>query len=228
MPNVFIPQYNNGPIDDYKTLEIEYEKSMDLLYFGEKVIKGEHIGTKKRYYGIVSGSGEKYIRGMNIIRKDAPTFLKSKLNLMSEFAVRGQLRVEHLNTLRKLIELQPLKSIGVTKKFSRPFHKYEKTKPQHLRAALWANEKLGTEISYKDNPFLFYIVSHCEDEMKPRERRNAICLLESDLDLATTNPEIFSIDYEEYFKKQVLVPLQEFDLIPTVKEAIKQYKETLK
>jgi len=219
LPNVFITKYNSGPLDEYKTMEIEYEKDMERIYFSK---------SKKRYYGIVRDTGYKYIRGLNIIRKDAPSFLKDKLNVMSEKAVNGELKFSHLQSLRKLVELQPLKSIGITKKFSRPFHKYEKTQPQHLKAALWANEILETKVTHKDNPYLFYVTSTCQDEMKPKERNNAICVLEADLPKLSANPDLFVIDYDEYFHKQVIQQLEEFKLIPTVKEALDEYKESIK
>ena len=46
----------------------------------------------------------------------------------------------------------------------------------HLLAAKWANEKLGTKITHQDNPYLFYIKSNCEDDIKIKERQKAICL----------------------------------------------------
>ena len=218
----FIPKYNNGDMEKIKehlTMEIEYEKDMERIFFSD---------SKKRYYGIIRKDRSKYIRGMNIIRKDAPAFLKEKLNILSELAVNDMLEVKHLHTLRRLIEIQPLKSIGVVKAFSRRFDKYEKTQPQHLKASKWANEILGTKISHIHNPYMFYVVSKCEEDIKPRERNKAICVLEEDLPMVKAHPELFEIDYNTYFSKQVLEQISEFDSIESVKNVIEEYKEGLK
>ena len=215
----FIDKYNNGPIDDYRMLELEYEKHFDHIYFGD---------SKKRYYGIVSKTGEKYIKGLNIIRKDSPPFLKERLNEYSEMAVVGKLTLQHIIDLRKEVESQPYETIAVTKAFGKRFQDYKATQPQHLKGAKFANEKLGTKITHKDTPLLFYINSLCEDDLKLKDRCKAICLLSDDLHYIDDNDGVFEIDYTTYFAKQVITPLKEFEHIPEVKEILTQYKESLK
>ena len=46
------------------------EKDLEYAYFSN---------SKKRYYGIERDTEKKYIKGMNIIRKDAPKFIKEQL-----------------------------------------------------------------------------------------------------------------------------------------------------
>ena len=99
-----------------------------------------------------------------------------------------------------------------------------KNRPQHLTASLWANNILGTKITHTDNPLLFYIKSHCEDDIKPNQRNKAICILEEELDLIDKNKDKFSIDYDTFFKKQVTEQLEEFQIIPQVKKALDEYK----
>ena len=91
-----------------------------------------------------------------------------------------------------------------------------------------ANEKLNTAINNTDNPYLFYIKSHCEEDMKSRDRQTAICLNEEDLKLIETRKDIFEIDYETFFKKQVLDQLKEFNKIESVKNILEEYKEIIK
>jgi len=88
---------------------------------------------------------------------------------------------------------------------------------------LWANDKLGTTISNLDAPYLFYIKSNCEDDLKPKERQTAICLNEEDLHLIDDRKDIFEIDWETYFEKQVLEQLKEFELIDEVKNLLSEY-----
>ena len=212
----FVRNYNPGVLDEYQHMDLKFEYDLEYCYFGE---------SKKRYYGIIRGSGKKVIRGLNIIRKDTPNFLKGELNDMAEQAVRGQLQIDWLVDLRdKLASVEP-KELGIAKAFGKPFEKYVKTMPQHVKAAKWANAKLGTEITNKDNPYLFYIKSNCEDDLKKKDKQRAICLNEEDLGFIETKKDIFEIDYDVYFDKQVVQQLEGFDLIPEVAAILENYKE---
>ena len=132
---------------------------------------------------------------------------------MAEFAVRDQLDVNWVKDLRSILESQPYETIGISKAFGKPFKDYEKTMPQHVKAAKWANEKLGTNITHQDNPYLFYIKSNCEEDLKVKERQKAICLNSEDLKYIDQRKDVFEIDYDVYFKKQVLEQLDEFKFI---------------
>ena len=193
---------------------IEYD--LEYIYFGD---------SKKRYYSIIRESGKKYIRGMNIIRKDTPEFMKGALNKLAEMAVRGTLTMEHLTLLRQKIETVDYKLMGINKKFTKAFDMYKKTMPQHVKASFWANEKLNTSISHSDTPLLFYIKSNCEDDKKIKQRQQAICLNEEDLHLIDDRTDVFELDYETFFKKQVLDQLDEFDKIDDVKNLVESYRK---
>jgi len=217
LKNDFVPQYTDALKDDYFLMDLKFEYDLSHCYFGE---------SKKRYYSIIRETGKKYIKGMNIIRKDTPKFMKESLNTLAELAVRDTLTVEHLDNLRKALETTDYKLLGINKKFNGPFDGY-KVIPQHVRASVWANEKLSTNITHMDTPLLFYIKSKCEDHLKAKERRDAICLNEEDLHLIDKNTDIFEIDYDRFFRKQVLDQLDEFALIPSVKLALEQYEAEL-
>ena len=210
----FVQKYNPKVSNEFMLMDLKFEYDLEYIYFGE---------SKKRYYSIIRETGKKYIRGMNIIRKDAPEFLKKALNVVTEMAIRDNLNLEHLTQLRKKIETIDYKDIGISKKFTKRFNQYVKNKPQHLKAALWANDKLGTTISNLDAPYLFYIKSNCEDDLKPKERQTAICLNEEDLHLIDNRKDVFEIDWETYFEKQVLEQLKEFELIDEVKNLLSEY-----
>lgn len=212
----FIDHYNSGMLDEFRLMELEYEKDLERIYFSD---------AKKRYYAIHEGTGKKYIRGMNIIRKDTPEFLKKALNDVAEKAVRKVLTVDDLVDLFNHIKEQPLKMIGISKSFTKPFSKYEKMYPQHVNGAEWANTILGTKNTYKDVLLMFYIKSLCEEELKPRLRRIAICLKEEDLGLVETSKHLFEIDYRLFFKKQVIEQLEEFDKIPEILQIIQEFNK---
>ena len=99
---------------------------------------------RKDTTGIVRDTGKKYIRGMNIIRKDTPEFMKGALNKIAELAVREQLTLNHVIALRKKIESVDYKLIGISKSFTKKFDEYIKTMPQHVKASFWANKNLDT------------------------------------------------------------------------------------
>jgi hypothetical protein len=100
--------------------------------------------------------------------------------------------------------------------------------PQHVKASVWANERLKTAIKNTDNPYLFYIKSNCEEELKPRDRQTAICLNEEDLELIEKRKDVFELDYDTFFAKQVLDQLKEFNKIESVKNILEDYKEIIK
>ena len=126
----FVTKYTNELKDDYFLMDLKFEYDLSHCYFGE---------SKKRYYSIIRNSGKKYIKGMNIIRKDTPKFMKSALNKLAELAVKDEISVNHLIALRKKIESVDYKLLGINKKFNGQFDGY-KVVPQHVRASIWANE----------------------------------------------------------------------------------------
>ena len=108
--------------------------------------------------------------------------------------------------------------------FWKQFKEYIKTMPQHVKASMWANDKLDTNITHTDNPYLFYIKSNCEDDLKIKDRAVAVCLNEEDLPLIDKRSDIFEIDYDIYFRKQVLEQFEELRLIDGVSEILERFK----
>lgn len=212
----FINQYHPTVSSDFIFNNLEVEKDLEFIYFSD---------VKKRYYSIVRGSGKKYIRGMNIIRKDTPEFLKGSLNEMSELLLRGELTVEWLEDLKGTIKERPLSEIGIAKAFSKGFDQYDKTMPYHVKAAQVANKYLGTNITHMDNPYLFYIKNRMEVDKRPADRSEVICLNSEDLGLFETRASMLEIDWDRYFDKQVLEQLDEFNKIESVANLIRTYRK---
>ena len=217
--NEFVLKYCKTTNDEYFLMDLKFEKDLEYVYFGN---------SKKRYYGIERSSNKKYIKGLNIIRKDAPKLIKHKLNYLAEKSVREKLTLDDLIRLRKDIETVPHSELGITKSFGKPFKSYKKNIPQHLKASVWANDILNVRITHNDNPLLFYIKSLCEDDLKPKDRHGALCLLEEDLHLIDKNPDKFTIDYDTFFSKQVIEQLDEFKFISIVDTVLKQYEQRTK
>lgn len=214
----FVPHYNKGPLDEYMMMELELEGVFRSIYFSD---------SKKRYYAINRDTGKKYIRGINIRRKDAPAFLRVKLEQLVETMIEGDFSMEMLLDLKNEILSQPYESIGVTKSFGKPFDQF-KTKVNHVEGAKFANKILGCNITHKDTPLLFFIKSKCENDLKPKERHKTICIPLDELDLIDKRTDLFEIDYETYFDKQVIQQLKEFSHIEKVKEVLEEYNNKLK
>jgi DNA polymerase elongation subunit (family B) len=212
----FLSQYMKSVNDEYSIMNLKFEMDLEYIYFGN---------AKKRYYGIERDTGKHYIKGLNIIRKDAPKYAKKILDDLAERAVKQELTVDELIELRKALPDIPYAEIGITKSFTKQFFKYQKTKPQHLKAAVWANDILGTKIDHMDKPLLFYITSKCQDDMKPRDRNTAICVNEEQLDLIDSSGDKFVMDYDTFFQKQILEQIEEFDEIDYVKDVVQLYKD---
>ena len=199
---------------DYYIMELQHQKTFTHLYFGQ---------GKKRYYAIMQ-NGSKYIRGLNIIRKDCPVFMRSKLDQLAQLAVRQQLTVQHLVDARALITTVPYNQIGSYKRFTMAFQQYSKGF-QTVVAAKYANDHFGTKITRDDVPFLFNIITLDQQHLKVKERHNAICLLQQDLHIIDQNSDKFIIDYDTYFDKQCIHPLQEFKFIESSTKVLQQYKK---
>jgi len=210
-----VKKHNFGFNEKFYLMDLEHEKTLTHLFLGD---------GKKRYYGI-EASGKKYIKGLNIIRKDCPMLLRQLLNELAEKSVLERLTLKDVESVVDNVIDTDYENIGIYKSFTKQFDDYVKTKPQHLKGALFANEKLGLNISHMDNPLLFYIKSKCQDELKEKDRDKAICLNKEDLHLIDSRKDIFELDYNTFIDKQVIKQVSEFCLIPSVEWIINQYKE---
>ena len=76
-----------------------------------------------------------------------------------------------------------------------------------------------------DKPLMYYILPKNQDHLKKHERTRVICVKDETLPELTKHPDVFELDWDYFFQKQVLDQLEEFDLIPTVKTAISEYRE---
>ena len=79
-----------------------------------------------------------------------------------------------------------------------------------------------------DKPLLFYATALQEDHLKPKKRHRAICVLDDQLDLLQKENEYFKLDYDTFFKKQLLEQIDEFKEIPYIEDVLKEYNEAAK
>jgi len=207
-------KHNVGLDLAYWLVEFEHEKTLTHFYLGDR---------KKRYFGLQE-NGEIYVRGLNIIRKDTPEYMKETLTNLAIKTIKSELTLNDLLEVEATLKSIPYDILGVHKKFGRPFNQY-KGKTQHLTAALWANELLGTQITHTDIPLMFYVFSKCEDHLPVIKRHSAICILSDQLDLIDKNKDKFELDYLTLIQKQVIEPLDEFGFIPLAHHTVLEYKK---
>lgn len=211
--NDFVKLKNSDIKSGWNLLNLEYQKKFDYIYFP---------GSKKRYYAI-DNKGDSYIRGLNVIRKDTPNVLKNKLNELMKLSVLDKMTFEVIDNLFDRIKTYNYSDIGVYKSFSKSFNLYTKNIPQHLKGVKFTQQyiKSAREIFHTNIPLMFYIINKVDNS---KDKSDVVCLVEEDLYLIDKSKDIFEIDYLTFFNKQVLVPMEEFSLISTVKNSIDEFK----
>ena len=131
-----LKKYNPDLPDEYNFYNLEMETEFDYIYFGD---------SKKRYYAIKK-DGEKYVHGLNIIRKDTPKFIKDILTELADKSVREKIEYKDLEDTFEKIKNADYRDIAVHKYISKPFHMYKKTMPQHVAGAVFANKLFNLPI----------------------------------------------------------------------------------
>lgn len=198
---------------DYFQYNLDYQRQLDYFYVGDK---------KKRYYSIQK-NGNKYVHGLNIIRKDTPKYIKNVLDQLCQKSVKQIITIQDLQEVyTDFVNDTNYQDIAVHRSFSKKFKDYNKTIPQHVRGALYANQYLGLSITHSDVVFLFYINSLCEFDKPLKDRGGVVCLRSQDFNLIK-NSDKFQIDYIQLMQKQIIQPLRQFDKIKVVQDVINQW-----
>ncbi len=212
LPNL-IKSFHPKVKDEYIQYELEKEYVAKYAYFST---------GQKRYY-MIKPDGDKVIKGLNIIKKDYPKFIKNILDSLFERAVKGEININHLKEIMDKIKSADYPDIAVHKFISKPFHMYKKQIPQHVAGAMFANEIFNLKIRNSDIVYLFYIINKVEMHKKPSERQRGICLRVEDFHLIKDHPEKMEIDYIELMEKQIIQPMREFSFIPEVVVVINEW-----
>lgn len=219
----FIDKYNPTLPEKYNLLELEHENHLDYYFSG---------GVKKRYYCIRS-DGSTYIKGLSIIRKDTPHLLKKELNDLSKKIVMDKIKLSDIIDLFDKIKTANLVEIGISKGFGKNFEDYDKTIPQHVKAAVFANSFDGININSTDKPYMFFVKSY---ELSPTKKdpdnigwvSKEICLMEEHFDIFQTNSDTLKLDYIEFFNRQVISPVNEFIYSDKVKVILVEFMDMYK
>lgn len=207
-----IRSYNPYLPDDFFFYELQLQRVLSYIYFSD---------AKKRYYSIQEG-GDKYIHGLNIIKKDTPGFIKIVLDDLCEKAVKGEFTIDLLQQTFNALKTANYEEIAVHKSIRRKFSSYTKTMPQHVAGAMFANQILDLQLKNSDVVYLFYINNFCQPQRKSKDRNNVICLRKEDFQIIRTTDK-FEIDYNQLMEKQIIQPMREFDYIPQVKISIDEW-----
>ncbi|MEM1672337.1 MAG: DNA-directed DNA polymerase [Archaeoglobaceae archaeon] len=122
------------------------------------------FGVKKRYaMHVVYEKGRKcdYIKvvGLEAVRTDQSRFSKEFQKKLIEMVLKGSPPNDVLDFVKKSAEEmknRPLIDIALVKGIDKPLHQY-KTKPPHVRAAIWSNLHLGTNFKHGDRVYFLWV-----------------------------------------------------------------------
>ena len=171
-----------------------YENFPPFVEVEDSFTRAIFFDKKKRYLGIRK-DGTLKMTGVDPIRKDYPTYFKTKLEkfihillTVEKEKIIPKLEILEQEILSEFREL-PLEELCEWKALSKPFDQY-KVKTPHLRAAQFSNQHLGTSYGVDSRvPFLW---------VTGDDRTNVIAIPEE-------NPESirkdFDWDYDRIFSK---------------------------
>jgi len=187
------------------TLLFEFEKYFAAILF---------TGAKKRYMSLVKyQDGKKrdevYARGFENMRGDVPMPIKALLlevykDILTDKGEKFILeKVE--SRFKKIVREINLYELGFSKYINAPINEY-KVKPQHVRAAEYANKHLGTHFAKSSKPRVIYVKSVPKGYPKTE-----VVAFTEEMDLRSLG---FKLDQEKYKRKLLLDKLSDvFDVM---------------
>ena len=196
--------------DNYLGFKLEHV--LHYIYFSD---------SKKRYFGIgypdENNIEESYIRGMNVIRKDAPKIMKKLLNDIIYKILKNKIVKDDFKDIIDIIKNTPLNQLGMIKSYNKNFSNY-KVLPQHVKAGMFAKEKYNVKINNFDKPYMFYI--KIKNTMKKYKYYDGVIALnQKDLHLLEEDSDI-EIDYDKLIEKQILDQLKEFKYVENLENIL--------
>ena len=122
------------------------------------------FGVKKRYVAHVvweKGKAVDYFKyvGLEVIRSDEPRFAQEFQRGLIELVLKGASREEvlaYVEKMREELRRRPLIEIALNEGIQKPLHEY-KTKPPHVRAALYSNLYLKTNFKHGDRVYYVWV-----------------------------------------------------------------------
>jgi len=188
--------------DTHNFFKVDCEKIFSKIIFA---------GVKKKYIGrLCMKKGEKvdevFGRGIDLIKRDTPpAFRKFLKGIVVRILAEDQNTLKDIEIFKKkIMKDYVLSDIGISKGISKQLEDYVKTVPQHIRAARYSNEFLGTNFGKMDVPSLFYV-------HKRGDKSIEVIALPYD---ATSLPPGYSINWDKYFDNFIDAKIKMFESIP--------------
>lgn len=145
------------------TLEIEFETHFH--HFLMPTVRGQEIGTKKRYAGLVGrGKNEKLVfKGLESVRTDWTELAKEfqqqlYLKVFKDEPVDDYVKIMIAKTKAGLFD----DKLIYRKRLRRKLVEYQKNIPPHVKAAKHAddmNKKLGKPLQYQNKGWIEYVIT---------------------------------------------------------------------
>jgi len=139
-------------------------------------------------------NGEWHVTGMNLVRSDAPQYVKNLEKSIIKMLLDGKSKDEILawlsDHLSRIKEARP-SELGLAKPLKKPLEKY-KVKSYHIKALINAKEEYGLEVKEGEK---FYVLP--VKKLKSTGKPGVIAFMNDEF------PEGYEIDYEAYLKSNV-------------------------
>jgi len=204
----------NKKIKERTTLSVDVDKLFKKVKF---------FGVKKRYFGI--DFEEKIItHGVEVVRKDTPAAIKKILSELFIFALKNEIKEEHLwNSYEELKKLK-LEDIAIFKNITkRNFNKY-KMIPNQVRAIIVMQKLFGFEYTLNDSVLYYPVIFKAPKTFKtvsnvfniaPKNNIELKASLAIEYEHVEKlkeliNKGIVEIDYLTIFEKNILTRLEQF------------------
>jgi len=177
--------------DKDKNIRMEFETLFDTLILSDA--KKKYIGLTKYYKGKNLNKQSIKTRGTQMIRRDCPDAIKKLLEDLILFILQDHTDEEIRNKIRAtktLIYSLDKNDLIVKKQINKKFDEYI-VKPQHVRAAIYSNEYLDTQVDKENYNFGILFV-----KVNSKYPKTDCIAVSVDTEL----PKQIIIDYEKYFK----------------------------
>ena len=179
----------------WHSLQIEFQS-----YFPTFLI----TAAKKKYIGMEE-SGDLYIKGFELIRKDTPDKFKAILMQIVKMIMLDNdiLKLKDFISAekQKIKDTATLWDLRVIKRISKSIDEY-KVVPQHVRAAVYSNTHFNTDLDKSDYSYMIYTIGNTDVMSCP--------------DAKFVLPSSLKIDFEKYFTMFINGKIEQLDQIPNI------------
>jgi DNA polymerase elongation subunit (family B) len=194
-------QFPNLNLDNY-CMNLEYEKTLKTFVMKD---------AKKKYYGLLA-DGSFYCKGFDIIQhslsKKVKEMIKEVYLLLMNNPGDVAMAKDKIKEIKKVFYKLTPNELGNELKIAKNLVDYD-SDIQHIRAAKYSNQHLGTNFDAGDAGKLVYLIPKSNNTFPATD----VIFLDGDMKL----PEGFIVDYDKHWKKFFIDKIKLLDDITIMK-----------